>query len=246
MHTEILEQLGLAKNEAKIYEVMLNINDFSVSKISAKTGIHRRNVYDSLARLREKGLVFEIFIKNETKYKAVNPDKLQELVQEKQDILQKIMPDLKNLYQTNESKNEVYIYKGAEGWKNYMRDMIITGEEAYFLGAKGGWLDPRVKHYFPKFEQDVKDKNITFYHLFDEEVKNKFPQILEHIQDNYKFLPAKFSTNIAIDIFGDRVHIISKMYLGKLDDDFSVTVIRNKSIAEGFKTYFWLIWNFVE
>lgn len=242
MYSEILEKLGLAKNEAKIYEAMLSTEEFSVGKIAILANIHRRNVYDSLARLREKGLVFEIFKKNETRYKAVNPDKLQELVQEKQDMLQGIMPSLQGLYSSSQQENEVYIYKGAEGWKNYMRDMIIEGEEAFFIGAKGGWLDPRVKHYFPTFEKESQEKNITFYHLFDAEVQTQFPEILEHITKNYKFLPEKFSTDIAIDIFGDRVHIISQMHLGKLSEDFSVTVIRNPFIAEGFKKYFWMMW----
>jgi len=51
----------MSKNEAKIYETILEIGECSVSEIAKKSGIHRRNIYDTLARLSEKGIVFQIF-----------------------------------------------------------------------------------------------------------------------------------------------------------------------------------------
>ena len=55
-YQELFQSLGLAKNEAKIYEVLIREGNSPVGKISEKSGIHRRNVYDSLNRLIEKGL----------------------------------------------------------------------------------------------------------------------------------------------------------------------------------------------
>jgi sugar-specific transcriptional regulator TrmB len=43
-----LESLGLAKNEARIYEALLREGELGVSDISLKSGVHRRNAYDSL------------------------------------------------------------------------------------------------------------------------------------------------------------------------------------------------------
>lgn len=58
MFTETLQQLGLAKNEARIYQTLLQRGEMAVGEIANKSGVHRRNVYDSLNRLVEKGLVF--------------------------------------------------------------------------------------------------------------------------------------------------------------------------------------------
>ena len=58
-HQELLQSLGLSKNEAKIYETLLRQGEVGVGVISENPA-HRRNVYDSLNRLMEKGLVFEI------------------------------------------------------------------------------------------------------------------------------------------------------------------------------------------
>ena len=67
-YTDLFIQLGLAKNEARIYETLLAEGESSVGEIAKKSQVHRRNVYDSLNRLVEKGLVFEIIQSKENRY----------------------------------------------------------------------------------------------------------------------------------------------------------------------------------
>src|SRR6266498_3351563 len=121
MYIDVFQQLGLAKNEARIYETLLTEGESGVGQIALKSKVHRRNVYDSLNRLIEKGLVFEILQKHENYYQAVDPNKLAEILQEKEQTLAKIMPNLEELYTSTPHINEAYIYKGVEGWKNYIR-----------------------------------------------------------------------------------------------------------------------------
>ncbi|HEY1074932.1 MAG TPA: helix-turn-helix domain-containing protein, partial [Patescibacteria group bacterium] len=121
MYTDTLIQLGLAQNEARIYETLLREGESSVGDIATKSGVHRRNVYDSLNRLLEKGLVFEILERRENRYQAVDPGKLSEMLQEKQRALAGIMPSLESLYSGTPHRNDVFIYKGVECWKNYIR-----------------------------------------------------------------------------------------------------------------------------
>lgn len=244
MYTELFQQLGLAKNEARIYETLLMEGESPVGKISTKSKVHRRNVYDTLHRLIEKGLVFEILQRNENHYQAVDPRKLMELIQEKESMLSKVMPSLDGLFKDTPRKEEVYIYRGPEGWKNYMRDMLRIGKDAYFIGAKGAWLDHRVKHFFPQFIKEAKRKNIHFMHLFDYEVKKECPEILQYVGENYKFLPKGYSAPAAVDIFGDHVNIISGIQLGGLVEEFSLTVIVNQSIADAFRIWFTMMWDF--
>ncbi|EKD76146.1 MAG: hypothetical protein ACD_43C00212G0001, partial [uncultured bacterium] len=99
MYTELLQEIGLSPNEAKIYETLLNIGETGVGDIATKANIHRRNVYDALQRLVQKGLVFTTFQKNENRYSAVDPNKLMELVREKQVHLAEVLPELQKMYQ---------------------------------------------------------------------------------------------------------------------------------------------------
>jgi hypothetical protein len=174
----------------------------------------------------------------------VDPNKLVEIIREKEQILTNVMPDLQKLYTDTPHKEEVFIYKGPEGWKNYMLDMLRIAHEAHFIAAKGGWLDEKVKHFFPHFTEEAEKKKIRFYHLFDHEVKAQLPEIIPKVGKAHKFLPKGYSTNAAIDIFGDHVNIISEMGLGNLKEGFSLTVIVNQNIADAFRTWFKFMWDF--
>ena len=238
MYEKVFEQFGISKNESLIYEVLLKEGELSVGQIAQKSKVHRRNVYDSLKRLIEKGLVFEIVSHRENLYQAVDPQKFREFVREKEDMLDRVMPSLQRLYKEVPHQEEVYVYRGPEGWKNYMRDMVKHADEAYFIAAKGMWLDERVKHFFPQFEQEFKRKGMQFWHLFDAEVREQCPEILQHVGEHYKFLPPEYSSPCAVDIFGDHVNILSNGRIGGFGDAFSFTVIVNPQIAEAFRTWF--------
>jgi sugar-specific transcriptional regulator TrmB len=244
MYQEHLEQLGLYKNEARIYESLLKHGELSVGQISVNSGVNRRNVYDSINRLIEKGLVFEILEKKENHYKAVEPRKLLELVKEKEALLENILPNLEKLYSGQVHKDEVYIYKGPEAWKNYMRDILRVGEDFYCIGGKGAWMDEKNKHFFPQFIKEVQRKNIKMHHLFDFEVRNKNLAILKYVGKDYKFLPEGYSAPASVDIFGDHVNIVSGIKLGGMEEQHSLTVIVNRQIANAFRLWFKFMWDF--
>ena len=54
---EMLKETGLTDSEARIYLALLELGPSLAGKISRKTGIHRRNVYDITERLIKKGLI---------------------------------------------------------------------------------------------------------------------------------------------------------------------------------------------
>lgn len=242
MHTEELIKLGLSKNEAQIYEVLVEYTNLGVGEISIKSKIHRRNVYDCMDRLHEKGLVIEVVGTIENRYKAVHPKKLQEIVDEKRTTLEKIMPSLLNKYKSNPKDEEVYIYKGIEGWKTYMTDILSANSDVYTIGGGGLWADTKMKSYFSDFLVKAKKKNIKFYTLYDHEVKKEKRIILDYFQENVRFLDKSYSTEGAIDIFAGTVVIMSKGKSASINDSV-LTVIVNPKIADAFRTWFKLIWN---
>jgi len=238
MYEQVFTQFDLAKNEAKIYEILLKFGEKPVSFIAHQSKVHRRNVYDSLSRLIEKGLVFEMIGSRENMYQAVHPEKFREFIAEKSTLLEKVMPQLEALHAQNPSEEQVYIYRGPEGWKNYMQDIVRLGEPFYCIGGKGGWLDERVKNFFPQFMKEMERKNIHCYHIFDHEVQTICPEILQYVGQDYRFFPPDYSTKLSIDIFGDRINILSNLNPGGFDEDFSFTVIVNAQMAAAFRVWF--------
>lgn len=239
----ILREVGLALNEARIFAVLLESGESSVSSVAASSGIHRRNVYDSLNRLIEKGLVFEILQGRENLYQAVDPNKLAELVDERRVLLGGIMPQLRNMYTADPVPEQVAIYRGTEGWKQYMRDILRVREDFYCIGGKGAWMDARLRHFFPRFIKEAARSGISHYHFFDREVLDSGHPIVGFVGEQYKFLPPEFSTPCSIDCFGDHVNIVSSVHLGGVEDDLAFTVICDRGLADSVRTWFRFMWD---
>lgn len=244
MYSEIFTNIGLSPNEAKIYEALLEEGETTVGEIALKGKIHRRNVYDAINRLIHKGLVFQIFGKGENLYKPVDPAKLMELVDEKRMRLEGIMPRLEMLYKETPQHEAAYIYKGIEGFKNYLRDVLSVKEDVCFIGAKGCWFDPRMEDFLQRFLVDAKKRGITYRHLFDHEVKKQAPYVPKAVGKPYKFLPKKYSTPSMVDIFGDHVVSFTGAGLTQISDDISIFVVVSKPMAESYKKWFQFMWDF--
>lgn len=243
MYRETLEELGLTPNEAKIYLALLELGQTGVPEISVKSGVHKRNIYDTIPRMLQKGIIYQIADSKENLYAAVEPNKLEDLIWEKQSKLKSILPALNKQFKKTATGEAVYIYKGAEGFKNYLRDIIKVGEDVYFIGAKGGWFDRDLQTFIKKFLKEAKEKKIKYYHIFDHEVKTLGKDILPPLGRPYKFLPAKYSTTGAIDIFGDHIVTFSGLTLKDITDDATLVVIKNRELADCYRTWFKFMWD---
>lgn len=244
LYERVLEDLGLSKNEAKIYETLVREGELTVGIVAKRSRIHRRNVYDALNRLAERGLVFEIMERRESRFQAVDPKKLSELLEEKQVALSKVLPGLSAMYEEVPHEHKICIYRGVEGWKNYMRDILRVGEDFYCIGAKGAWMDRRVMNFFPRFIREANKKKIEYYHLFDYEVLEQKHDIVQHVGKHYKFLPKGYSAPAAIDIFGSHVNILSNIHIGGMDEEFWFTVIIDRRLADAFRIWFRFMYDF--
>jgi sugar-specific transcriptional regulator TrmB len=243
MYEELLREIGLSPNEARVYESLLHTGEASVQTIALKSKVHRRNVYDSLSKLMEKGLASEVFIKGEKNFKAINPRRLLELIKEKEEKINKFLPEMQKKYEAVEEKEEAYLYKGIEGFKNYLQDILKTKETVYFIGAKAFWLDERLKHFLPRFQRERKRLGIKFTHLFDHEVKEKKPEILKVVGKPYKFLPKQYSSPTAIDIFGDYVVTFVGAKPGSLYEEPIQFVMKSRTLADGYRKFFQFMWD---
>lgn len=243
MYRETLEELGLSPTEAKIYETLITAGASSVPEISLHISVHRRNVYDTMPKLLKRGLVYLIADANENTYAAVPPDKLQDLLYEKETRLQAILPGLNERFKKRVTQEAVYIYKGIEGFKNYLRDILKIGEDVYFIGAKGGWFDPHLQTFIQHFLNKAREKHIRYHHIFDHEVRTEAPELLKALGLPYRFLPKEYSTTGAIDIFGDRVVTFSGLVLKRITEDVMLVVISNRELADCYRTWFQFVWD---
>lgn len=236
--------MGLSLNESRVYEALLHLGEVNVNKISIKSKVHRRNVYDALNKLIEKGLASETFVKGEKLFKPINPERLKEIMEEKETELATYLPEMKKLYTFIEPEAEAYLFRGIEGFKSYLQLILEQKQTVYFIGAKAFWLDPRLQHYLARFEKERTKRGIKFMHLFDHEVKQEKPEILALVGKPYKFLPKKYSSPTAIDIFGDYVVTFVGVKPGQLSEEPLQFVLKSKLLADGYRKFFQFMWDF--
>lgn len=243
MYSNIFEELGLAKNEARIYETLIKEGELGVGAISTKSGVHRRNAYDSLNRLMEKGLVFQTITSTEHRYHATDPKKLLELVKEKEEKVVNMLPALEALFKEKPHMNDTFVYRGVEGWKNYMRDVARIGEDVYAIGMKGTWEDPRLAHLFTQTTRAMKEKGIVLHLLIDTNTEHAHTRFEERgVTVEHRLLPKGFETSASVDIFGDHIVMLTNPTPGSVIDDMPLTVLINPLLADAFRTWFGLLW----
>jgi len=226
---EILQKLGLTDNEARVYLALLELGPSLAGQISRKTGVHRRNIYDITERLIEKGLIGYIVKNNRRLFEAANPERLKEILKEKQRELEEALPNLTLLYQKTKEKQETNFYKGIEGLKTIFQEQVTgKSKEILILGASSSAFEV-LPFYFKWYDKDRVKKKIKARII----ASNKLPKIpLSEI----RYLPQKYSNPLAINIYGDKVAII----LWKKPP--LTIVIKEQEIADSYRKYFELMW----
>lgn len=228
---ELLQEIGLTKNEAKIYLKLLEKGTSSAGLIAKFTGIHRRSVYDSLDRLIKKGLIGYIKNNNKKSFEAVDPEKLVNYVKEKENSVLEIVPKLKELQNKVKQTQETTFFKGKYGLRTIFEDQL-SSKEVLILGASkvAVKLMPYYIHWYTKrrIEKKIKLKIIT---TNDQNIKKvKLSEI--------RYLPEKYSNPSAINVYGDKVAII----LWSEKNPIAI-LIKNNEIADSYRKYFEIMWN---
>jgi len=227
---EELKQAGLTENESKIYLALIELGPSLAGQIARKTGLHRRTIYDTIEMLIQKGLVGYIKENNRKLFQAANPERLLEIIQEKQNILAPFVQALEQKYSSIKEKEETNFYKGKEGLKTIFEDQL-SSKEILILGASPLAYET-LQFYFKWYDKTRKQKKIkTRIIATDKKItKSKIP--LAEI----KYLPEKYSNPVAVNIYNDKTAIIvwAKEPIAIL--------IKNKEIANAYKTYFELMW----
>jgi len=238
MNQSLLEQAGITALEAKIYLCLLEKGSIRAGEISRHAGIHRRSVYDAIERLIQKGLVSYIKINNRRYYEAADPQRLIELLRQKEDNIKQIMPELQLLRKFSEDKKEVLFFRGKQAIKTVFDDQIKTGKEILIFGDAVN-VNEIVKYYFPRFDKQRVEKNIKVRMLFDQTARKQ--KYLKKIPlAEVRFVKKGNKAPVSTNIYADKVSVII------WEQNPKAILIKEASLAKSFKSYFEFIWGFAE
>lgn len=242
-----LEKLGLSEKEAKVYLAALELGSDSVQNIAKKAQVNRATTYVILETLAKKGLSssFEKGVK--TFFTAESPEQLDRLIKNKEEQisverqeLEKLIPELKAIYNLAENKPKVKFYEGKEGLKAMQQDTIRSNvKEIYSFTPLDRYLE-----VFPNqepVETRIKRK-LKLYVIYTNE-KGRIDNANNSKQlRTARFIPRnKFPIESMIDIFpkfGVRIYNFKPHFAG--------VMIENIQVAKTLKAIFDFVWEATE
>lgn len=132
-----LEQIGLTRNEGKIYLALLRLGTSKTGHILKQSHLNSGKIYEILESLKLKGLVSETEIDGIKHFTAAPPSQLQHYLEtKKQDIeneekiVTSLLPQLELLRKQLLPEKRIATYSGFRG--------IITAAEEALEGTKPG------------------------------------------------------------------------------------------------------------
>jgi sugar-specific transcriptional regulator TrmB len=241
MIEENLKSLGFTDNETKVYLALVRLGRSTATKIRQETGISNSQVYVAIDSLIKKGTI--MYEKNPSgkTYSALNPEVLLELLEDRRRKIEECIPALKKISQKELKATDTAVFEGFQGFKAALFNIVNdcpNGETLYIIGfSNQAYKNEKLSALL----KDVNRLSIRKKHKFKlilDNRENKFykPRKEEKIS-NIRFMGRGFNSPAAIDIYRDTVCILMWG-----DTPYAFT-IKNKSIADGFKTYFDFLWN---
>lgn len=232
MIEETLKSIGLSKNEIRIYLALLELGPSPMGQICGKTKIHRRNVYDSIEMLKDKGFISSTIINNKNIFEAVNPHRIMDILDEKKMDFKKLI----SLFPKQSKSLIVKVYTGQNGRKIIFEDKLKYEGVQYVIGAHEP--SKRSANFIENYHKRRISKKIPLKMLFissDFEAAKKFSKY-KFVQ--VKILPESFTSPIAINLYSNKVAFL----LGSgMSEPISI-LIEDINLSNEFKKYFNLIW----
>ena len=227
-----LRQSGLTGNEAKIYLTLLKSNQISGSRLAKKTGLDRSVTYNVLDNLIEKGIVNYVIKDGKKIFSAGKPENLLTPIKEKEDFITSIIPKLKKIQKIPEAKGNVEVYEGKEGLKSFTLDLLKL-DKFYILNATGK-IFKELEYFGPRIISALIKKTDVRIIAIQESKKTDLMKLNAKI----RFLPKEYTNSATTFIYGDKVafQIITEKPM--------IVVIESKTISEGYKKNFEIIWKY--
>jgi predicted transcriptional regulator len=231
---EVLMELGLSINEAKVYVALVRLGANTAGKIANQCKLHRTNVYDALERLQEKGLV-SFITQNDTKlFEAADPKSLPKLIEERQAKLEAIMPQLLLDKQMAKSTS-AHIHEGVKAFRLMIFNILNYNKPISMFGIPKHASS--TTNFVDLFHKARTAKKIMMKHLYNENATERMEHLNKMPYTEAKYLPQQFNSPISTVICGDEVLFVH------WDDPFTTIRIESKPLAEVYQNYFELLYH---
>jgi len=215
----VLEEIGLSRNESKVYLALLKIGVSRTGRISQEAKIDRANTYYSLKKLEEKSLASCVEKNGIKEFEAADPDMLSKMLDEKKAKVKNILPSLRvNQEKTTESTK---IFKGYKAYQSIIESMAKKDDEILIIGNY-----PKTALKYCRLQELRKENHVKIRTI--SQTTQKLP-LMEHRMNSFEQPVSTYISNqeVMLVVWGKNP---------------KVTHIKDENIANSYKNFFNLAW----
>ncbi len=236
---EKLQELGLTDKEARVYIALLPRENTGTSNLIRATGLHGQFVYSALDRLEELGLAKHVIERGRKKFSAGSPVRILSLVEEKKLSAQTVVRQLESMF-AGKHEQSFEVFQGQSAFVAHefelLREMPDDGV-IHVLGGGGDKYVGLIGEEMDAYETLRIEKRVTVRYIStagDHAYLKVMAQERKYF--DYRVLPEK-APGVDTDILGDKV--VFQLY----GDPVVSFTFSNKSIADGYRRFFEVLWN---
>jgi len=227
--------IGLSKNEAKIYLALNELGSTTIGDISKKSNIHRSNVYDAIEGLVQKGLASFILKDNVKYYQPTDSSNLFNMIQEKQEKVKNLLPRLELLQSLSNEKSEASVQEGLAAARRAMDSFLKHNDTILVMGVSSN-VGHLIGPFLENFHKRRIERKIVMKHIYNSDAyeRIKFLKSLKYTE--VRILPSEYNSPVATNVVGDEVIMI------QWTESPVIITIKNKKIADAYRRYFNYLW----
>ncbi len=235
--TALLEW-GLNEREAECYLSVLRNGLSSANDVSKATGILRQTVYEIIDKLQQKGLISQIVRDNKNYFEAASPEKFKSILEEKEKIIDSVLPSLESLQKLAKSHSKAQVFVGVKGMRALITDPLSSKTEIKSIQPIFG--EEYMKEYFiENFLRKRIEKKIPIK-ILREETKTGFQKhtIKTDMKEFREIKLLKELTGIKAHFF----QYDNKLVIAVYNDNPIGIIIEDEWIAESFSMIYNILW----
>ncbi|MFA6130829.1 MAG: helix-turn-helix domain-containing protein [Patescibacteria group bacterium] len=250
-YPKILEELGFAQSEIKVYIALLELDSATVTEVSKNSGINRTSCYDVLEHLVKRGLVSKFRKKGKIYFTAGDPRRLlnyldrekeeaEKKINQQKEKIKEILPELSSLIHPKSAKPKVAFYEGEKGMREAYEDTLTT-KEGILAYANVETMHEGLPEFFPEYYARRAKAGIPIKAI----MPNNKLSIDRAKKDNHELRESIILQDKNVT-FSPEVNIYNdKMLIASWKEKMAV-IIESKELADLQRTIFNLLWDYLK
>lgn len=241
---DTLIKLGFRKNDALVYQALIELGPSFVAPIVRQTKKHRQIVYNSLNFLLEKDLIKVAQKNGKNFYSVSDPERIMVQIRQSEVEAENLIKQIISLQKVEKEHAEVFIGTDSyeRGTMDFRRNAFESGEYLVIRGDTKGWFE-QTRFFFNKHVEELKkmkrqgvDVMIAFFEK-DKDLAVKFMGPYLGSVYTAKLISEDYRFPHTVWLAGEHVYFVTPA------SDPIVVHIKSKNLADKYKEYFWHLWS---